>query len=54
MLETIAGIPAHALLVHAAVAFLPTTASTVCARSSGEAMLPLLGLSEENPGEVGV
>ncbi|WP_295643323.1 DUF2231 domain-containing protein [uncultured Corynebacterium sp.] len=82
MLETIAGIPAHPLFVHAAVAFLPAAAilaiitafsrptgirklrtatavtaiiaalSTVFARSSGEAMLPMLGLSEEHPGEV--
>ena len=82
MLETIAGIPAHPLFVHAAVAFLPAAAilavitalsnarwiaklrnattitaliaavSTVIARSSGEAMLPQLGLSEEHPGEV--
>lgn len=82
MLQTIAGIPAHPLFVHAAVAFLPTAAilailtavsnrrwiaklrtattitaiiavvSTVITRSSGEAMLPLLGLSEKHPGEV--
>lgn len=82
MFESIAGIPAHPLFVHAAVAFLPAAAilaiitavsrnngirklrtataataiiaaiSTVIARSSGEAMLPLLGLSEEHPGEV--
>lgn len=82
MFESIAGIPAHPLFVHAAVAFLPAAAilaiitavsrnngirklrtatavtaiiaaiSTVVARSSGEAMLPLLGLSEEHPGEV--
>lgn len=83
MFESIAGIPAHPLFVHAAVVAVPVAAivaivaalrmrgdhpllrlwamllsagalvSVIIAKSSGEAMLPGMGLSEDNPGKVG-
>ena len=82
MLTTIAGLPAHPLLVHLAVVAAPlgavllmlwalvprwrhrlgaTTAvvnivafvASLVAKSTGEALLPLMGLSEHHPGQVG-
>ncbi|WP_243635576.1 DUF2231 domain-containing protein [Kocuria tytonicola] len=82
VLTTIAGLPAHPLLVHLSVVAVPLGAvllllwalvprwraqlravtvgvtavaflASVVAKSTGEALLPAMGLSEHSPGEVG-